>query len=112
MADRLHIGRASIALLRPEGDGFACTMPRLTCRGSSQARSFRIDGQLSETVDQKRAIYRADIRDSPPRMPSMKPSFPMVFSVHQRPLMSGGRCKGTLNAAASRVDGTISRPDR
>jgi len=107
MADRLHIGRASIALLRPEGDGFRVYDATVDVQGVESGTIVpHGSGTLSETVDQKRAIYRADIRDWPAKnaldQAFISHGFLSTISV---PLMSGGRCKGTLNAAASRVDG-------
>ncbi len=107
MADRLHIGRASIALLRPEGDGFRVYDATVNVQGVESGTIVpHGSGTLSETVDQKRAIYRADIRDWPAKnaldQAFISHGFLSTISV---PLMSGGRCKGTLNAAASRVDG-------
>jgi PAS domain S-box-containing protein len=107
MADRLHIGRASIALLRPEGDGFRVYDATVDVQGVESGKILpHGSGTLSETVEQKRAIYRADIRDWP-----AKNALDLAFIAHgflstiSVPLVSGGRCTGTLNAAVCRLDG-------
>ena len=107
MANRLHIGRASIALLRPEGDGFRVYDATVDVQGIESGRIVpHGSGTLSETVEQKRAIYRADSRDWPAKNAVdealIAHGFLSSFTV---PLVSGGRCKGTLNAVAARVDG-------
>jgi PAS domain S-box-containing protein len=107
MADRLHIGRASIALLRPEGDGFRVYDATVDVQGVESGTIVpHGSGTLSETVEQKRAIYRADSRDWPAKNAVdealIAHGFLSSFTV---PLVSGGRCTGTLNAVATRVDG-------
>jgi len=107
MADRLHIGRASIALLRPEGDGFRVYDATVDVQGVESGTIVpHGSGTLSETVEQRRAIYRADSRDWPAKnavdRALIAHGFLSSFTV---PLVSGGRCTGTLNAVATRVDG-------
>jgi PAS domain S-box-containing protein len=57
-------------------------------------------------VEQKRAIYRADIRNWSAKNP-VDQSFIAhgLLCTFSTPLIFGGRCTGTLNAAASKVDG-------
>ena len=107
MVDRLHVGRASVALLRPEGDGFWLYDATLDVQGVESGRILPPgSGTLSETVEEKRAIYRADIRDWLAKNALDQAFIACGFlSTISVPLMSGGRCTGSLNAAASSVDG-------
>jgi PAS domain S-box-containing protein len=107
MADHLHLARASVALLRSEGDGFWLYDATVDVQGVESGKIIpHGSATLSETVEQKRAIYRADIRDWPARNPVDQAFIARGFlSTLSVPLMSGERCKGTLNAAAARVDG-------
>lgn len=107
MADRLHMDRASIALLRSEGGGFWLYDTTVDVQGVESGKILPPgSGTLSETVEQKRAIYRADIRDWPAKNALDQAFIARGFlSTISVPLVSGERCRGTLNAAASAVDG-------
>jgi PAS domain S-box-containing protein len=107
MADRLHVDRASVALLRSEGDGFWLYDATLDVQGVESGKIIpHGSASLSETVEQKCAIYRPDIRDWPAKNPVDQAFIAREFlSTISVPLLSGGRCTGTLNAAASGVDG-------
>jgi PAS domain S-box-containing protein len=107
VSDRLHVGRASVALLRTEGDGFQMYDTTLDIEGVESGRLIpNRSATLSETVELQQAIYREDIRTWP-----SKNSVDQAFIAHgilstlSVPLMSGGRCIGTLNAGATSVDG-------
>ena len=107
MVERLHVGRASVALLRSEGDGFWLYDATVDVQGVESGKILpHGSGTLSETVEEKRAIYRADIRDWPAKNALDQAFIARGFlSTISVPLLSGGRCTGTLNAAASGVDG-------
>jgi len=105
MGERLHIGRGSVALLRD--DGFRMFDASVEIQGIESGRSIpRASASLGETVDEQRPIYRADIRDWPRKNAVddalVAHGFLCTYSV---PLLSGGRCSGTLNAAVKSVDG-------
>jgi PAS domain S-box-containing protein len=107
MAGRLHIDRASIALLRSEGDGFWLYDTTVDVQGVESGRIIpHGSASLNETVEQRRAIYRADIREWPAKNPVDQAFIARGFlSTLSVPLISGERCTGTLNAAACKVDG-------
>ena len=107
MVERLHVDRASVALLRSEGDGFWLHDATVAVQGVESGKILPPgSGTLSETVEEKRAIYRADIRDWPAKNALDQAFIARGFlSTISVPLLSGGRCTGTLNAAASGVDG-------
>ena len=107
MTDRLHMDRASIALLRPEGDGFWLYDATVDVQGVESGKIIpHGSASLSETVEQRRSIYRADIRDWPAKNPVDQAFIARGFlSTLSVPLVSGERCRGTLNAAACAVDG-------
>ncbi len=107
MAERLHLVRASVALLRAEGDGFLLFDTTQDVQGVESGRVIAHgSASLSEAVEERRPIYRADIREWPKKNPVdaafAAHGFLATFSV---PLLSGGCCTGTLNAAADKVDG-------
>ena len=107
MAERLHIGRASVALLRDDGQGFRMFDASMEVQGIESGQSIpRGSASLGETVDGQRPIYRADIRHWPNKNPVddalIAHGFLCTLSV---PLLTGGRCSGTLNAAVESVDG-------
>jgi len=107
LVDRLQVSRASVALVRAEGDGFWLYDATVDVKGVESRRIIpHGSATLSETVEQKRAIYRPDVRDWPAKNP-VDQAFVShgLLSTFSVPLMSGGRCTGTLNAAAAKVDG-------
>ena len=107
MAERLHVGRASVALLREDGQAFRMFDATVDVRGIESGRIIpRGSASLGETVDGQTPIYRADIRDWPNKNPVddalIARGFLCTLSV---PLLTGGRCSGTLNAAVESVNG-------
>jgi len=106
MDDRLHIARASVALLRTDGEGFRLYDANCDVRGIESGTLIPPGaGLLAKVVKEQRPYYRADIRQSPSRNvvddALLAHGFLCTFSV---PLISGGRCLGTLNAAVKAVD--------
>jgi PAS domain S-box-containing protein len=107
MGEQLHMGRASVALLRDDGEGFRMFDASVDVQGIESGKLIpRTSGSLGETVDLQRPVYRADIRDWPRKNPVddalLGHGLLCTYSV---PLLSGGRCSGTLNAAVQTVDG-------
>jgi PAS domain S-box-containing protein len=107
MGEWLHMGRASVALLRDDGEGFRMFDASVDVQGIESGKLIpRTSASLGETVDLQRPVYRADIRDWPRKNPVddalLGHGLVCTYSV---PLLSGGRCSGTLNAAVKTVDG-------
>ena len=107
MDERLHIARASVALVRTDGEGFRLYDANCDVRGIESGTIIPPGvGLLAKVVKEQRPYYRADIRQSPNKNEVddtlLAHGFLCTFSV---PLISGGRCSGTLNAAAKTVDG-------
>ena len=107
MHERLHIARASVALLHDDGESFRLFDASVDVRGIESGKIVpRGSGSLSATVDAKRSIYRADLRDWPSKNAVddalIEHGFLCTLTV---PLLSGGRCSGTLNAGVTTVDG-------
>ena len=107
MAERLHIGRATVALLHEDGESFRLFDTTVDVRGIESGKVVpRGSGTLSESVEKLRPVYRADIRDWP-----MKNAVDDALLAHgflsslSVPLLSGGRCMGSLGIADKRVDG-------
>jgi PAS domain S-box-containing protein len=105
--ERLHVGRASVALLHDDGKSFRVFDTSVEVRGVESGKVIPGgSASLSETVDAERSIYRADIRDWPKKNAVdnalIEHGFLCTLTV---PLLSGGRCSGTLNAGATTVDG-------
>ena len=107
MDERLHIGRASVALLRDDGEGFRMFDASVDVKGIESGKFIpRASASLGETVDKQRPVYRADIRDWP-RKNAVDDALlgRGLLCTYSVPLLSGGRCSGTLNAAVKTVDG-------
>jgi PAS domain S-box-containing protein len=107
MEDRLRIGRASVALVREDGEGFRLFEASGEVRGFTSGTIIPPgSGLLGKVVKQQRSFYRADIRQVPNQnvvdQALLAGGFLCTYSV---PLISGGRCSGTLNTAARSVDG-------
>jgi PAS domain S-box-containing protein len=107
MDERLHIARASVALLHDDGESFRMFDASVDVRGIESGKIVpRGSGSLSATVDAKRSIYRADLRDWSSKNAVddalIEHGFLCTLTV---PLLSGGRCSGTLNAGVTTVDG-------
>jgi two-component system cell cycle sensor histidine kinase/response regulator CckA len=107
MAERLRIGRASVALLRDDGEGFRMFEASGDVLGFESGTIVAPgSGLLGKVVKQQRPFYRADIRQGASKKAVdealLASGFLCTFSV---PLISGGRCLGTLNAAVKSVDG-------
>jgi PAS domain S-box-containing protein len=107
MDERLHIGRASVALLRDDGEGFRMFEASGDVHGFESGTIIPPgSGLLGKVVKQQRPFYRADIRQGATKNAVdealIAGGFLCTFSV---PLISGGRCSGTLNAAVKSVDG-------
>lgn len=107
MAEELKVARASIALLREEGDGFLLFDATVDVKGVESGKILgHGSASLSETVADGVAIYRPDIREWPKSNP-VDAAFAThgLLSTFSVPLVAEGRCIGTLNAAAVGVDG-------
>src|ERR1039457_168149 len=96
IAERLHIGRATVALLHEDGESFRLFDTTVDVRGIESGKVVpRGSGTLSESVEEHRPIYRADIRDWPKKnavdAALLAHGFLSSLSV---PLLSGGRCMG------------------
>jgi PAS domain S-box-containing protein len=107
IAERLHIGRVTVALLHEDGESFRLFDTTLDVRGIESGTVVpRGSGSLSETVERQGPVYRADIRVWPRKNAVdealLAHGFHCTLGV---PLLSGGRCMGTLGAAVERVDG-------
>jgi PAS domain S-box-containing protein len=107
MDEQLHIGRASVALLRDDGQGFRLFEASGDVHGIESGTIIPPgSGLLGKVVKEQRPFYRADIRQGPIKNAVdealLAGGFLCTFSV---PLLSGGRCSGTLNAAVKSVDG-------
>ena len=107
MTERLHIGRATVALLHDDGESFRLFDTTLDVRGIESGKLVpHGSGSLSASVEQQRPIYRADIRDWRTQNAVddalLAHGFLSSLSV---PLLSGGRCMGSLGIAVKRVDG-------
>jgi len=107
MDERLHIGRATVALLHEDGESFRLFDTTVDVRGIESGKVVpRGSGTLSESVEEHRPIYRADIRDWPKKnavdAALLAHGFLSSLSV---PLLSGGRCMGSLGVAVKGVDG-------
>jgi len=107
LADHLGITRASIALLRAEGDGFFLFDATVDVKGVESGKIIpHGSASLSETVEEQRTVYRTDIREWPKQNPVdthfLAHGLRSTLSV---PMVHDGRCTGTLNAAAVEVDG-------
>ncbi len=107
MTERLHIDRASLALLSDDGQAFRMFDATIEVRGIESGKIIPFgSASLGETVEAQSPIYRADIRDWPNKNPVdqalVAGGLLCTFSV---PLLSGGRCSGTLNAAVKSVGG-------
>lgn len=107
MSERLGIARASIALLRTDGDGFLIFDATMDVKGIESGKIIpHGSASLSETVGERRSIYRPDIRTWSAKN-SIDDAFIAhgIFSTVSVPLMSSGACIGTLNAGARGADG-------
>jgi len=107
MAERLHIGRATVALLQDDGESFRLFDTTVDVQGIESGKIVpRGSGALSDTVSEQRPVYRPDIRAWPKQSAVddalLGHGFLCTLGV---PLLSGGRCLGTLSAAAKSVDG-------
>ena len=107
MDERLHMERASVALLRTDGEGFRMFDASVNVQGIESGRIVPLaSASLGDTVAEQRSIYRSDIRKWPVKNvvdeALVSHGLLCTFSV---PLLSGGRCLGTLNAAVKTVDG-------
>jgi PAS domain S-box-containing protein len=107
MTGPLHIERATVALLHDDGESFRLFDTTLEVRGIESGTIVPSgSGSLSESVQEQRSVYRPDIRDWPRKNAVddalLARGFHCTLGV---PLLSGGRCMGTLGVAAERVDG-------
>jgi PAS domain S-box-containing protein len=107
MAERLHIERATVALLHDDGESFRVFDTTVEVQGIESGNVVpRSSGSLGETVERRLPVYRTDIRDWPKKNAVddalLAHGFHCTLGV---PLLSGGRCMGTLSAAAKSVDG-------
>jgi len=107
MDERLNIGRASVALLRDDGEGFRMFDASVEVQGIESGKLIpRASASLGETVDTQCPVYRADIRDWPRKNPVDDALVARgLLCTYSVPLLSGGRCTGTLNAAVKTIDG-------
>ncbi|HEX7501515.1 MAG TPA: ATP-binding protein [Polyangia bacterium] len=107
MTERLNIGRATVALLHDDGESFRLFDTTLDVQGIESGKLVpHGSGSLSQSVEQQCPIYRADIRDWPTQNAVddalLAHGFLSSLSV---PLLSGGRCMGSLGIAVKSVDG-------
>ena len=107
MDERLHVGRATVALLHEDGESFRVFNTTVDVWGIESGKLVpRGSGTLSESVEEHRPIYRADIRDWPKKnavdAALLAHGFLSSLSV---PLLSGGRCMGSLGVAVKGVNG-------
>lgn len=107
LSDVVGVGRASVALLRDDRQGFCVFDSTMQITGVESGR-FLPHGSatLSETVEEERAIYRQDIREWP-RTNLVDQAFAAagLLCTLSVPLRFGGSCRGSLNVAVSRTDG-------
>ncbi|HEY3449600.1 MAG TPA: ATP-binding protein [Myxococcales bacterium] len=103
----LGIDRASVALLREGQEGFRVYDTTLPIAGVESGALLPPNAaSLAETVRERRAVYRKDLSAQPATNPVdqkfLAAGLRCTLSV---PLVAGGRCLGTLNAAVREADG-------
>ena len=107
--EHLVHGRASVALLLPNNEGFRLFDAKVDVKGMESGKVIPFESaSLAETVRRSRAIYRPDIRLWPTKNvvdeALLAGGFVASLSI---PLVVGGRCIGTLNFAVKQVDGIV-----
>jgi PAS domain S-box-containing protein len=107
MTEFLHVDRASVALVRKEGDGFRIFDTTMAVEGVESGRIVAHgSASLTEAVERRETIYRPDIRLWPSPNPVDRAFVARgILCTVSVPLVTGGQCGGTLNAASKTVDG-------
>jgi PAS domain S-box-containing protein len=107
MDRRLNIGRVSIALLLEDPARFRMFDSTTVVEGVESGKVIPFNSaSLGATVTAAAAVYRPDIRQwSTPNPVDAALLEAGLLSSYSVPLLCGGRCMGTLNAAAHTVDG-------
>jgi PAS domain S-box-containing protein len=106
-AERLELGRVSVALVVPENEGFLMYDATVEIRGIESGRRIPFESaSLAVTVRENRSVYREDIRQWAPQNDVDNALIARGFlSTLSIPLHAGGRTIGTLNFASNQVNG-------
>jgi PAS domain S-box-containing protein len=107
MAERMGIARASVALLENDGRTFRIFDSTREVHGVESGKTVPFaSASLGATAERRESIYRANIDDwSHENAVDKALSAAGLCSTFSAPLLCGGRCLGTLNAAAIEIDG-------
>jgi PAS domain S-box-containing protein len=106
MSERLGLARTSVALVQGDGDSLRIFDSTTVLRGVESGRVVPLAvGTMGLTIEGQTTIYTATIPE-----PTEDVVFGALLAAGFRssitvPLLAGGRCIGTLNAAAREVDG-------
>jgi PAS domain S-box-containing protein len=106
-AERLELGRVSVALVIPENEGFLMYDATVEICGIDSGRRIPFESaSLAVAVRENRSVYREDIRQWTPQNDVDNALIARGFlSTLSIPLHAGGRTIGTLNFASNQVNG-------
>jgi PAS domain S-box-containing protein len=107
MDERLALPRASVALLEPDGKNFRVFDSTMAISGIASGTVIPLAAaNLSLAVERRATVYRANIAEWPTRTPvDLALLAAGMHSSISTPLICGGQCLGTLNAAVRAIDG-------
>jgi PAS domain S-box-containing protein len=106
LCERLGLLRTSVALLDHDGQSFRIFDTTVDISGIESGKVIPLaSASLGATVERRAMVYRPDIRQWPANPVDDALLAAGIHSTVSVPLLCAGRCLGTLNGAATAVDG-------